>query len=69
MSEELSILNLVLQSWPRCTASDGDFGAGVCFLWVVIFQRTRVLSRAKKHARLFEDTFGAELSWSVCINR
>mgnify|MGYP007000102757 CR=1 len=33
------------------------------FSWVAIFQRTRVLARARKHARLFEDTFwsGAEL--------
>ena len=63
MSEELSILSLVLQAGPVVQLVMATLVLASVFSWVVIFQRTRVLSRAKKHARLFEDTFwsGAEL--------
>ena len=63
MSEELSILSLVLQAGPVVQLVMATLVLASVFSWVVIFQRTRVLSRARKHARLFEDTFwsGAEL--------
>ena len=63
MSEELSILSLVLQAGPVVQLVMATLVLASVFSWVVIFQRTRVLSRAQKHARLFEDTFwsGAEL--------
>ena len=63
MSEELSILSLVLQAGPVVQLVMATLVLASVFSWVVIFQRTRVLSRALKHARLFEDTFwsGAEL--------
>ena len=63
MSEELSILSLVLQAGPVVQLVMATLVLASVFSWVAIFQRTRVLSRAQKHARLFEDTFwsGAEL--------
>ena len=63
MSEELSILSLVLNAGPVVQMVIVILMMSSIFSWVVIFQRTRVLSRAQKHARLFEDTFwsGAEL--------
>ena len=63
MSEELSILSLVLQAGPVVQLVMATLVLASVFSWVVIFQRTRVLSRAQTHARLFEDTFwsGAEL--------
>jgi len=63
MSEELSILNLVLQAGPVVQLVMATLVLASVFSWVVIFQRARVLSRAQKHARMFEDTFwsGAEL--------
>ena len=63
MSEELSILSLVLQAGPVVQLVMATLLLASIFSWIVIFQRTRVLSRAQKHARLFEDTFwsGAEL--------
>jgi biopolymer transport protein TolQ len=63
MSEELSILSLVLQAGPVVQLVMATLVLASVFSWVVIFQRTRVLSRAQKHVRLFEDTFwsGAEL--------
>ena len=63
MSEELSILSLVLQADPVVQLVMATLLLASIFSWIVIFQRTRVLSRAQKHARLFEDTFwsGAEL--------
>ena len=63
MSEELSILSLVLQAGPVVQLVMATLVLASVFSWVAIFQRTRVLARAQKHARLFEDTFwsGAEL--------
>ena len=63
MSEELSILSLVLQAGPVVQLVMATLVLASVFSWVAIFQRPRVLSRAQKHARLFEDTFwsGAEL--------
>jgi len=63
MSEELSILSLVLQAGLVVQLVMATLLLASIFSWIVIFQRTRVLSRAQKHARLFEDTFwsGAEL--------
>lgn len=63
MSDELSILSLVLNAGPVVQMVIVILIMSSIFSWVVIFQRTRVLSRAQKHARLFEDTFwsGAEL--------
>ena len=63
MSEELSILSLVLQAGPVVQLVMATLVLASVFSWVAIFQRTRVLARARKHARLFEDTFwsGAEL--------
>ena len=63
MSEELSILSLVLQAGPVVQLVMATLVLASVFSWVVIFQRTSLLSRAQKHARLFEDTFwsGAEL--------
>ena len=63
MSEELSILSLVLQAGPVVQLVMATLVLASVFSWVAIFRRTRVLARAQKHARLFEDTFwsGAEL--------
>ena len=63
MSEELSILSLVLLPWPRCAAGDGDFGACVCFLLGChLSTNSRVITGTKTRTT-FEDTFwsGAEL--------
>ncbi len=63
MTEELSILSLVLKAGPVVQLVMASLVLASVFSWVVIFQRARVLSRAQKHARMFEDTFwsGAEL--------
>lgn len=63
MSNELSILSLVLAAGPLVQLVMASLVLASVFSWMVIFQRARVLSRAEKHARLFEDTFwsGADL--------
>jgi biopolymer transport protein TolQ len=63
MSDELSILSLVLQAGPVVQLVMATLVLASVLSWVVIFQRARVLSRARLHARAFEDAFwsGAEL--------
>lgn len=63
MSNELSILSLVLQAGPVVQLVMASLVMASVLSWVVIFQRARVLSRAQLHARAFEDVFwsGAEL--------
>jgi biopolymer transport protein TolQ len=63
MSDELSILSLVLQAGPVVQLVMATLVLASILSWVVIFQRARVLSRARLHARAFEDAFwsGAEL--------
>ncbi len=63
MANELSILSLVLAAGPLVQLVMASLVLASVFSWMVIFQRARVLSRAEKHARLFEDTFwsGADL--------
>jgi TolQ protein len=57
MTEELSILSLVLKAGPVVQLVMASLVLASVFSWVVIFQRARVLSRAQKHARMFLDTF------------
>ena len=63
MSEELSILQPRLTSRPGHSIGDGYTCHGLCFFLGRNFSADPGLSRAQKHARLFEDTFwsGAEL--------
>ena len=63
MSEELSILSLVLQAGPVVQLVMATLVLASVFFLGRNFSADPGLSRAQKHARLFEDTFwsGAEL--------
>ena len=69
MSEELSILSLVLQAGPVVQLVMATLVLASVFSWVVIFQRTRVYHGHKNMHDSLRIHFGAELSWSVSINR